>query len=212
MDCATEPIVKPGGLRYGPLTAHSVHLCIDMQRVFAEPTPWHTPWMARVLPVVEEIVRRHAERTVFTRFMPPATPDEMHGAWRRYYRRWHSLTREQLDPRLLELVPSLARHAPPAHVIDKRFYSPFVERALPHYLRTRRADAIVVTGAETDVCVLAAVLDAVDLGYRVVLAADAICSSSDETHDGLMTLYGRRFSEQIETAETDAILAAWPTK
>jgi nicotinamidase-related amidase len=57
--------------------------------------------------------------------------------------------------------------------------------------------------------VLAAVMDAVDLGYRVVLASDALCSSSDKTHDALMTLYSERFSEQIETAETEAILAAW---
>jgi nicotinamidase-related amidase len=76
-------------------------------------------------------------------------------------------------------------------------------------LRERGIDSLVVTGAETDVCVLAAVMDAVDLGYRVVLASDALCSSSDKTHDALMTLYSERFSEQIETAETEAILAAW---
>ena len=80
---------KESGMRFGPLTPRSVHLCIDMQRLFAEPTAWQTPWMARVLPVVEEIVRCHAERTVFTRFIPPATPDAMPGTWQRYYRRWH---------------------------------------------------------------------------------------------------------------------------
>jgi len=46
-------MIKPLGLRFGPLTARSRHLCIDMQNLFAEPTPWHTPWMARVLPAVE---------------------------------------------------------------------------------------------------------------------------------------------------------------
>lgn len=25
------------------------HLCIDMQRLFAEDTPWHVQWMASVL-------------------------------------------------------------------------------------------------------------------------------------------------------------------
>lgn len=42
-----------GDLRFGPLTARSVHLCLDMQRRFADATPWHPPWMSRVLPVVE---------------------------------------------------------------------------------------------------------------------------------------------------------------
>ena len=36
----------------GPLMDRTAHLCVDMQNLFAEETPWHTPWMARVLPVV----------------------------------------------------------------------------------------------------------------------------------------------------------------
>jgi nicotinamidase-related amidase len=65
------------------------------------------------------------------------------------------------------------------------------------------------SGAETDVCVLAAVLDAVDLGYRVVLARDALCSASDRTHDALLTLYRERFGQQIEVASANTILANW---
>jgi nicotinamidase-related amidase len=197
-------------LRFGPLGARTVHLCIDMQRLFAEDTPWHTPWMNRVLPVVAQIAERHAARTIFTRFIPARHPDELPGSWRRFYRRWEDLTLERLDPHLLELPPPLARLVPPAVAIDKRVYSPFAERALWVELRRRRADGVVITGGETDICVLAAVMDAVDHGYRVVLAADALCSSSDKTHDALMTLYRNRFAEQIETAESEAILAAWP--
>ena len=37
-------------------------------------------------------------------------------------------------------------------------------------------DTLVVTGGETDICVLATVLGAVDRGFRVVLVSDAICS------------------------------------
>jgi nicotinamidase-related amidase len=201
----------PSDLRFGPLGPGTVHLCIDMQVLFADRTPWHTPWMNRVLPIVTRIAEAHPGQTVFTRFLPPHRPDELPGSWRRYYTRWAELTLDRIDPGWLELVPPLRRLAPPAMVVDKQRYSPFAEPNLPSLLRQRGADSLVVTGAETDVCVLAAVLDAVDLGYRVVLARDAICSSSDRTHDALMTLYGQRFSEQIETADTDAILAAWPT-
>lgn len=196
-------------LPFGPLGARTVHLCIDMQNLFALDTPWHTPWLARVLPVVARIAGRHPERTVFTRFIPPERPEQMPGSWRRYYERWRDLTRERLEPRLLDLVPLLAALAPPATVIDKRFYSPFSEPALPDLLSRREADSLVMTGAETDVCVLSAVLDAVDLGYRVVLATDALCSSSDQTHDALLTLYRNRFAQQIETADSETILASW---
>jgi nicotinamidase-related amidase len=58
------------GLSYGPLSGHAAHLCIDMQNVFAEPTPWHMPWMTRVLPAIQEIAGRHAEQTVLNRFIP----------------------------------------------------------------------------------------------------------------------------------------------
>jgi nicotinamidase-related amidase len=76
-------------------------------------------------------------------------------------------------------------------------------------LRERGIDTLVISGTETDVCVLAAVLGAVDHGFRVVLPVDALCSSTDETHDALMKLYHERYGQQIEAAKTDAILEQW---
>ena len=196
-------------LPHGPLGERTIHLCIDMQRLFAEATPWHTPWMERVMPAVMRIAEAHPEQTVFTRFIPPRHPDELPGTWRRFYRRWAELTLDRIDPGLLELVSPLGRLVPPAVTIDKRVYSPFSEPAIWRLLRQRRIDSLVITGAETDVCVLATVMDAVDQGLRVVLATDALCSSSDRTHDALMTLYRTRFSEQIEAADSDTIVGAW---
>ena len=149
-----------------PLTERTVHLCVDMQRIFSAEGPWPTPWMDRVLPVVAALANRHPERTVFTRFIPPERPDQMPGMWQRYYRRWRVATRERLDLRLLELMPPLAALCPPATVIDKTRYSAFAEPRLIEHLRQRETDALIVSGSETDVCVLATVLDAVDIGYR----------------------------------------------
>ena len=196
-------------LPFGPLTGRTAHLCVDMQNLFADATPWHTPWMARVLPVVRALSERQAARTIFTRFIPPRHAGEACGSWRRYFDRWRDLTLERIDRRLLDLVPPLAALAPPAACIDKGVYSPFAAPELRELLRRRHIDSLVISGAETDVCVLAAVMDAIDLGYRVVLASDAICSSSDETHDALLSLYRRRFSEQIETADSETILSCW---
>jgi nicotinamidase-related amidase len=192
-----------------PLTDKTVHLCIDMQRIFSAEGPWPTPWIDRVLPVVTELATRFPERTVFTRFITPTRPDQMPGMWQRYYERWHIATREQLEPRLLDLLPQLERLAPPAAIIDKSRYSAFAEPQLLAHLQERSADGLIVTGSETDVCVLATVLGAVDLGYRVILVRDAVCSSSDEGHDALLEVYHRRYTEQIETADADAILTRW---
>ena len=93
--------------------------------------------------------------------------------------------------------------------MDKTRYSAFLQSPLQAMLASRGVDTLIISGAETDVCVLATILDAVDLGYRVVVASDAVCSSSDECHDALMTLYHNRFSEQIEIADTDTIIESW---
>jgi len=143
---ARIPTNRLEALAFGPLTDRTAHMCIDMQNVFAEETPWHTPWMARVLPVVTRIAERHPSQTVFTRFIPPPRPDRMPGGWQRYYERWRELTLERNDPRLIELVPPLAALAPPAEVIDKRVYSPFSEPELSDLLRRRWIESLVITG------------------------------------------------------------------
>lgn len=192
------------------LTPRSVHLCIDMQRLFSADGPWPTPWMPRVLPRVVKLAEHGPERTIFTRFIPPMRPEEAHGAWRSYYEQWHAVTRERLDPRLLELMPPLAEIATRTLTLDKPVYSAFSGHRLHAALLERRADTLILSGAETDVCVLATALGAIDHGYAVVIASDAVCSSSDKGHDSLLALFAERFNQFVETAATEAILAAWP--
>jgi nicotinamidase-related amidase len=109
----------------------------------------------------------------------------------------------------LELVPALARFVPPAIIIDKPGYSAFVQSRLYDLLAGKGVDTVVVTGAETDVCVLATTLSAVDLGLRVVIIEDALCSSSDEGHDALMTMYRTRLHEQIDVIKAEELFDLW---
>jgi nicotinamidase-related amidase len=180
-----------------------------MQRMFGEETPWKTPWLRRVLPNVVQIAAAKPHRTAFTRFIPAARPGEGRGVWKRYYERWAEMTLERIGTQMVELVPQLATFAPPATLIDKRVYSPWQEPELHAWLLRNSVDTLVITGGETDVCVLATVLGAIDFGYRVILATDALCSSSDETHDALLMLYERRFSQQVEAVSTELVLANW---
>jgi len=187
----------------------AVHLCIDMQRLFDAGGPWPTPWLDRVLPKVVHLVEHAPSRTIFTRFITPTTPGEARGAWRDFYLKWNSLTRGELDSNLLRLVPALEPFCPPAKIFDKAVFSAFADGRLHRALQSAGVESIVVSGAETDMCVLASVLAAVDLGYRVVIARDAVCSSSDEAHDSLVALYRQRFDVQIQVAETEEIIDAW---
>ena len=180
-----------------------------MQSLFADDTDWHAPWLKRVLPAVESLVEGSLERTIFTRFLPPETPDHAPGAWRQYYERWSNMTRERLQPELLGLVPSLARFVPPGRVFDKTIYSPWLAGDLHHFLRSAGISTLIVSGGETDVCVLATVLGAIDLGYRVVLPADALFGSADATHDAMLEIYRNRFQMQLTVTNVQDLLDLW---
>jgi nicotinamidase-related amidase len=66
-----------------------------------------------------------------------------------------------------------------------------------------------VSGAKTDVCVLSTVLDAVNIGLRVVMVEDALRNSSDARHDALMTMYRLRFTEQIDLVKAERLPETW---
>ncbi len=186
----------------------TMHLAVDLQRLFAERTEWFMPWLPRVLPKVVALAERAPQQTLCSRFVPPASPEDAAGAWRDYYRHWRTMTRNQIDPELLELAGPLNRLCPPERRIDKTVYSAFGHPRLAPALFRRGIQTLVISGGETDVCVLATVMSAVDLGFRVVLPTDALCSARDATHDALLKLYQERFT-QIETTTTERILGEW---
>jgi nicotinamidase-related amidase len=165
--------------------------------------------MERVLPVVARIAEQHGKQTIFTRFRTPWSAEAAPGRWQNLYAKSPQATQRECDPALFDLMEPLQKLVPPATILDKTTYSAFADPLVKIALDGRKADALVVTGSETDVCVLATIMDAVDLGYRVIVVEDAICSSSDESHDRLLAHFRERLGQQIETATSDEVLAAW---
>ena len=178
-----------------------------MQRVFAEETPWRVAWMEVVCPQVVELAGRHPASTLFTRFRTPAHPAQMPGQWKAYYEKWRMMTEEHMPVEMFDLLPPLKRLVPPAQTFDKRTYSPWVDGRLHAALAGDGVSTLVVTGGETDVCVLATVLGGIDLGYRIIVLTDAVCSGADETHDASLTVLGDRFSVQMQLMETAEFLS-----
>ncbi|KFL31128.1 cysteine hydrolase [Devosia riboflavina] len=185
------------------------HLCIDVQNMFAGDTAWHTPWLSKVLPAIEAIVDRAPASTIFTRFIPPARVEDETGTWCEYYDRWPSMVTSRLGPDMLQIVPTLARYVPPAKHFDKNRYSPWLFGDLDQTLREDGVGTLVVSGGETDVCVMATVLGAVDLGYRTILCTDAVFGSADQTHDAAVTVFHSRFGQQLTACTTQELLDNW---
>jgi len=196
-------------LPFGPLDHRAIHLCIDMQRLFLEPGPWFAEAGLEIIPAIRRLLGHAPERALFTRFITAERAEAARGSWRRYYRRWHAVTRDELGQEALGLHPDLAPYAAGARVFDKATHDAFGDEAFVRHMGRLEPSALVLSGIETDVCVLATALSAVDLGYRTVIAVDAVTSSVAESHRACLDHVYPRYDQQIELASVDEILAAW---
>jgi nicotinamidase-related amidase len=193
-----------------PITADALHLVIDMQRLFVEHPDWRVPDLMAIVPAILSLVRAHRQRTLFTRFVTPAAPEDAAGQWQSYYRHWRSVTLERMNPALLDLVPELAAHAAPDRILDKRSHGGFEAPEFAARLAGERASTLVLSGVETEVCVLALAFAATDRGYRAVIVSDAVTSSSPQGHRAALSAVFPRLDQQIEIATAAEVLAAWP--
>jgi nicotinamidase-related amidase len=175
-------------------------LVVDMQRVVAEDTPWRIDGVRDLLPAITELVDAFAPSVVFTRHVPPA--DGGSGTWRRFYDHWSELSG---DPSNWDLMPELAGregiHA------TKSVYSCFGAPEFDAELSRRTAPELVVCGVETDCCVLATVLEAVDRGIPVTVVEDAVGSPSAAGHEGALALC-RRIDLQVDVVRVADLLGA----
>jgi len=172
-----------------------VHVCVDMQRMFHSGTDWAFPWPEQLLSNVAETCRIAGHRNLLTRFLPAKREGDGAGTWSRLYRRWASMTVERIGEEQLQLVSELAEFCGPGALVDKHAYSPWGYPAMHELLHRHSCAAVVISGIETDLCVLATVLGAVDRGYRTILLTDAVASSVSDAQASVLHLLETRLSE-----------------
>jgi nicotinamidase-related amidase len=192
-----------------PISAKAIHICVDMQLMFMPPGPWAVEWLPAILPNVLRLVGKRPAATIFTRFIPARKPGDGHGQWKQYYERWAEMTIARAGEEAVKLLPELGAYLPPARLFDKPIYSPWLSGELARVLQSEDVAEVIVSGGEADMCVLATLLGSIDLGYRTILAEDAICSTSDEAYENILKLFTKRYSHHVEVAPVEAILACW---
>jgi len=183
------------GLTRGPLAPGSAHICVDMQHLAFDGTPRHRGCVARALPAAEALALAWPARTIFTRQAPQAS-NQGRGA------------NLQVPPSATELPTRLARLLPTAMVLDKDMPSPWQSPALEERLRTARVDTLIFSGAEMDEGMLATLRGAVDRGYRVILAVDALGGTEEELKDRFLDAEPA-YAERVELSTIAEILRHW---
>jgi nicotinamidase-related amidase len=190
---------------FGPIPSSALHIVVDMQELFRSHPEWGTQSLTAIIPAIQRLLRARPSNAYFSRFIPAQRPDDAGGAWKRYYRRWASVTLDQLDPAQIDVVHELRPWA--GRVADKAGYSALANAELRN--TALAAGEVILTGVETDVCVLATAIEAMEMGLRVILPTDALTSSSEACHAKALDILHDRFDEQIEVGTVDQILAAW---
>ena len=195
-------------LPFGFLDDQALHICIDMQRMFLEPGPWYAEAGLALLPKIEQLVYARNLPTVFTRFITPSRATEATGSWRTYYEFWHQVTKEEAGVEWLALQPTLQKFSKSENTFDKTTYDAFASGSFKSSIERAKPSALIFSGIETDVCVLATVLTAVDFGFRTIIAEDAVTSSDLDSQNTCFEFLFPRYSQQIEITTVAEILSA----
>ncbi len=192
---------------FAPIPDDAIHLVVDMQELFRSHPDWGTAALTAIVPPIQRLLKAKPANAYFSRFIPPQHMDHATGAWRRYYQRWDRVTLESMDPNLVNVIEELRPWE--RGIVDKTGYSALGN---PEFRRTVSEPShrcLILSGVETDVCVLSTAMEAMDLGLRVIFALDAVTSSSAKCHELALQIVHERFDEQIELATVDDILNSW---
>jgi nicotinamidase-related amidase len=174
----------------------SLLIVVDMQQVVARDTLWHLPGVRDLLPTIIELTEAF-EDVAYSRHVPPA--DGGHGAWKRFYENWKELDEDSSN---WDLMPELAGR-PGLHAA-KSTYSVF---GAPELRAELDRDELVLCGVETDCCVLATALEAIDHGVPVTVVEDAVASPSPAGHEGALALFRRLDDDQVKVTTAARLLA-----
>lgn len=106
---------------------------------------------------------------------------------------------------LVEIDPALDRR-PGEPVLVKKYPSAFFGTDLEARLAAQRVDTLVLAGCTTSVCVRATAIDAMQRGYRPVLAAQAVGDFNRALHTVHLKDLHARYADVVPTDEVLAYL------
>nr|MDO8076016.1 cysteine hydrolase [Candidatus Freyarchaeota archaeon] len=168
------------------LKQNTAVLVIDMQNDFAsreKNTPERWEQIKKIIPNIEKILRQARSNGI-----PVIYTKETHRPSGVDY----GIELDFEEPNCIEgtpgaeIITELAPLEKDYIVTNKRRYSAFMGTDLEILLRGLRIENLILTGAFTDVCVLATALDARALDYRVIIPEDCVVGTNPERHEAAL--------------------------
>lgn len=193
--------------------ARTAHLVIDMQNGFMEPgAPVEVPEARSVVGNINRIaaaVREGGGLNVFVRYTTPGDGDP---PWPVFYERMGLAADAHraaftAGAHYWQLWPDLDLRGEDA-VIEKCRFSAFTPGAsgLDALLCGLGFDTVIVSGTLTNCCCESTARDAMQLGYRVLIAADAMAALSDAEHAATLHIMAMVFADLHSAGELVELL------
>lgn len=183
---------------------------VDMQKLFLtdKKSPWMDKKLLSIIPNIEKLIKILGEQNViFTRFTPPKTWQDEHGSWQTYYKINQEITTNILGTNALDIIDDFIQYVPNASMASrKKSASIFMAGNFYSKIKKQSSQILVFTGVETDYCVLSSVLDAIHLGYYVIVVMDACASSKKQGQKHAKGIF-ERFPEQLWIISTNDLIS-----
>ncbi len=140
---------------------------IDMQNVYLPGQSWACPSMPESTRHIQRLLDAGVtDQVVFTKFTAAQHPE---GTWRDYNKENAAIN---ADPWMNEIVDELQPYLSHFPVYEKPVYSSMKICELAE--AARHAEHLVLTGVVAECCILSTMMEAIDLGSRVIYLEDCI--------------------------------------
>ncbi len=186
-------------------------LVIDLARAFADPAIALGASLDEVIAQTNRVLdAAHAARApVFLSVVAYDSPDfEDAGVWRFKMTGLSALRAGspgvEVDPRV--------RRLPGDPVVTKKFASFFFGTDLVSRLTAARVDTVIVAGCTTSGCVRATVVDAVQFGFRPIVAREAVGDRSENAHRQSLFDMDAKYADVLGVDEVLRYLQGLPSK
>lgn len=191
-----------------PDPARTAHIVVDMQNGFMEPgAPVEVPMARDIVAEVNTISRAVRAAGGINVFLRYTTPQDWEQNWTVFWDRMGPAAaghREAFTPghAMHQLWAGLDRK-PQDLVVDKHRFSGFFPGTsdLPDILRQRGIETLIISGTLTNCCCESTARDAMQAGYRVIMAADANAALSDEEHAATLHILAMVFADLLSANE-----------
>jgi nicotinamidase-related amidase len=182
---------------------------VDMQKLFLteKKSPWMNKKLLSIIPNIEKLIKTIGmQNTIFTRFTPPKNWQDEQDSWQTYYRINQKITSSILGTEALDIIDNFIPYISKSSVASrKKSASIFMAGNFHSKIKKQSTQILIFTGVETDYCVLSSVLDAIHLGYYVIIVMDACASSKKQGQKHAGGIFDR-FPEQLWVTSTNDLI------